>query len=269
MSLIRSLYLKRLAAIAAPKEREDLSQSAIVFAPHPDDETLGCGGTILRKKAAGAAVQIVFMTDGSRSHRKLMTTPELSALRRQEAIAASHTLGVSAQEVTFLDFEDGQLQENFEAICDHIQILLQAHNPSEIYVTHPQEPHTDHAVLYWASIAAVKTHSPQPTIYAYPVWYWRHWPWTQLADSSKRETLRIVQTSLRHRLGTSAFRDFQHSVYVADVLPQKRAALNRHRSQMERFENNPHWPILRDVAGGEFLDCFFQPYELFYRPVAE
>jgi LmbE family N-acetylglucosaminyl deacetylase len=40
----------------------------VVFSPHPDDETLGCGSTIIKKKRLGADVTIVFMTDGSKSH---------------------------------------------------------------------------------------------------------------------------------------------------------------------------------------------------------
>jgi len=40
------------------------ARSALVLAPHPDDETLGCGATILRKRAAGTPVHVLIVTDG-------------------------------------------------------------------------------------------------------------------------------------------------------------------------------------------------------------
>ena len=43
-------------------------RAAMVFAPHPDDETLGCGGTVVKLRRAGVDVHIVFMTDGRHSH---------------------------------------------------------------------------------------------------------------------------------------------------------------------------------------------------------
>src|SRR5687768_6580034 len=56
--LLRSV----MERLATPLGEEELGRSAMVFAPHPDDETLGCGGTILQKRRAGASMRIVFMT---------------------------------------------------------------------------------------------------------------------------------------------------------------------------------------------------------------
>lgn len=266
MSVIRDFALRRLQTAMAKKARIDLSGSAIVFAPHPDDETLGCGGTIIRKKQTGASIKIVFMTDGSGSHRRFMAAVELKQMRRCEALAAAQALGVEKEDVLFLGFEDGQLKDCFEPMRDRLSHLIAEHKPEQIYVTHPQEPHSDHSALYAAAIASIQHMSTAPLIYAYPVWYWRQWPWTQLASDSKKETLRIAQTTLGNYLGARAFSDFQYSVDIESVLAQKRAALSWHASQMERFADNPDWPVLSDVSNGNFLDCFFQPYETFYRP---
>ena len=63
---IKCLFLKEC-------DENELKRSAIFFSPHQDDETLGCGGTIIRKKRMGAEVKIVFMTDGCNSHPHLIT----------------------------------------------------------------------------------------------------------------------------------------------------------------------------------------------------
>ena len=58
-----------------------LDQSAVIFAPHQDDETLGCGGTIILKTQAAAQVTIVFLTDGSTSHRRFISAAKLTQIR--------------------------------------------------------------------------------------------------------------------------------------------------------------------------------------------
>lgn len=254
----------------ATRTIDDLSQSAIVFAPHPDDETLGCGGTIICKKAAGASVKIVFITGGSRSHAALIDRSVLREMREKEALQATKTLGIAQEDVIFLGFEDGKVGEFEAAVSDRIQQLIAAHSPQEIFVPYALEPPPDHALTYRAAMSAVaKINNPPaslPTVYAYPIWYWQHWPWMYLAGRRKRETLGILKASLTSYLGTAIFKDFQHAVYIGDVLVQKRKALNQHASQMQRLGENPNWPILEDVSQGDFLDCFFQDYEIFYSP---
>ena len=87
--LARSL-LGRATHLVAPAE---LEQSALVFSPHPDDESLGCGGTILKKKQAGANVKIVHVSDGGASSA-LIPREELTAMRRMECMDAGRALGV-------------------------------------------------------------------------------------------------------------------------------------------------------------------------------
>jgi hypothetical protein len=68
----RGLYRAALGKRRNVRDDLSLRRSAVVFAPHPDDETLGCGGTIVRKIRAGARVRLVVMTDGGSSHRELL-----------------------------------------------------------------------------------------------------------------------------------------------------------------------------------------------------
>ena len=63
------------------------ARKILVVAPHPDDETLGCGGLISLLAQNGSAFYIVFVTDGSASHRNSRAWPSarLAAQREQEA----------------------------------------------------------------------------------------------------------------------------------------------------------------------------------------
>ena len=101
----------------------------LIIAPHCDDETLGAGGTIAAARRAGAAVRVVFMTngDGSRSTRivedarrpadfllRRNTFQKLAHMRQQEALAALHELGVRQSNVLFLGYPDGGTQALWE-----------------------------------------------------------------------------------------------------------------------------------------------------------
>jgi LmbE family N-acetylglucosaminyl deacetylase len=101
------------------KGRSDikLSRTVIVFAPHPDDETLGCGGTIARKISEGYEVIIAIMTDGRYALLRVggscsPTPDELVQIRRKEAEKATKILGVPSEKLLFFDFEDRKLREH-------------------------------------------------------------------------------------------------------------------------------------------------------------
>jgi LmbE family N-acetylglucosaminyl deacetylase len=246
-------------------EADRLGQTSMVFSPHQDDETLGCGGTILRKKQAGAELQIVFMTDGCSSHAHLMLETELRAIRMQEAIAAAQMLGVEQENVLFLGFKDGTLHQQRERAIEKVSNLLQGYRPQEIFIPYYREAPSDHSVTTWIVLSALKAHPLNVTIYEYPIWFWRHFPIISLTGNL-RENLSVLKNSvISANFGLNLLTDFQCAMYIEDLLEIKRAALEKHRSQMQRLLSTPAWQTLEDVSRGEFLECFFQRYEIFRR----
>ena len=127
---LRKRYLKQIARLE-PLSAKDLAATALVFSPHQDDETLGCGGTIIRKREAGAEIKIVFMTDGSQSHHHFIPEDELIALRQQEAVKAAQTLNVAAEDVVFFGFRDGELQQSSARAIALVRELLVQNQPQQ------------------------------------------------------------------------------------------------------------------------------------------
>lgn len=80
----------------------------LILAPHPDDETLGCGGLIAQCCAAGMPPHVAIMTDGSHSHPNSKTySPErLRHMREEEARSALHLLGLPHGQTWFLGHDD-------------------------------------------------------------------------------------------------------------------------------------------------------------------
>lgn len=263
----RALLALTSKAVAA----DQLERSAIIFSPHPDDEALGCGGTIIKKKSLGASVKLVHMTDGAApTHADAVTRDELRAIRFKEAMSAGRVLGLSESEMYFLGFPDTRLEENIRAARERVEDILLNSRPEEVFVPHRGEPFglaTDHRMTTEIVRAALEHCKMSVSVWEYPIWFWLHWPWVGLSRNSPPAFPRWAahRNSLRLLIGLRAFIDLRHSVHIGDVLERKRAAIGQHRSQMERVSRDPRWMTLADIAGGEFLDYFRQDREFFHR----
>ena len=105
----------KAADILAAAERLPLCDLAdlqgrglVVIAPHPDDESLGCGGLIAGWRARGNDARVVVLSDGTGSHPNSRAYPpeRLRLLREHETLAACHVLGLSPRHVTFMRLPD-------------------------------------------------------------------------------------------------------------------------------------------------------------------
>jgi LmbE family N-acetylglucosaminyl deacetylase len=153
------------------------SKRAIVFSPHEDDETLGCGGMIAWKRSHNIPVAIVFVTDGQKAHLFtpwIESPPDLVEIRRQEAIKAASVLGVAAANVHFLNYEDAALQDLPEQarqqLIEQITQLLLTYQPEEVYVPHRKDVHPDHEATYAVVKAAIAQTRLQVQVWQYPIW---------------------------------------------------------------------------------------------------
>jgi LmbE family N-acetylglucosaminyl deacetylase len=261
---LRDRYLRQINRFK-PMSKEDLAASAIVFSPHQDDETLGCGGTIICKRQAQAQVKIVFMTDGSHSHDRFIPEAELIILRQQEAIQAAQTLNVDPKNLVFLGFRDGELSQSWEMAIAQVQELLIQNQPQQVFIPYVRETHPDHLATNQIVWTALKNYAPEVTVYEYPVWYWHHFPWTGIGDRDSR--LNYLKASIKAKLGWQLIQEFNYRVAIEPVKSQKQLALAQHQTQMKRLIDDPNWGLLQDVSNGEWLECFFHTQEIFRRTV--
>ncbi len=219
---------------------------AIVFAPHPDDETLGCGGMIALKRQQGVEVWVVFLTDGQDSqfnHVRIKTIAELVQIRQHEALAALDTLGVQASEIRFLDLPDGSLPNLPEAkrqqVVNQLIDLLEASNAQEVYVTYRKDIHPDHQEAYELVRSAVLQSQRELELIQYPVWAnWR----PQQIDFQAEEVENVYRLS------------------IAETRDKKMQALDAYRSQYLPLALGAKPPL---PPG--FIKWFSSPYEIFFK----
>lgn len=140
--------------------------SITVIAPHPDDETLGCGRLLADAWAAGIACKVVCVTDGARSHPNSRRYPpeKLAALRQAELEMAVQKLG-SGIGVDYLGYPDCAAPQDGHAV-DRICTLM----PPAALLLSPWrgDPHVDHQSC--ATLAAHVTKRTGCRHLAYPIW---------------------------------------------------------------------------------------------------
>lgn len=145
----------------------------VVLAPHPDDESLACGGLLAGAFAADGA-HVVCLTDGGASHPAKPERPRaaLAALRRDELIAAIGHLGGSRHDLTWLGLRDGEVSQDpahHPQIIARIAHLCETLGARTLFATASADAHGDHKAA--AAIAtAVRNMSPRLRLIWYPVW---------------------------------------------------------------------------------------------------
>ena len=145
----------------------------VVVAPHPDDETLGFGGTAVMLAQLGVTVQVVSVSDGGAADpdSPALERIRLERTRRAELHRAVGTLGLSAP--IGLGLPDGELADHEPRLTDLLTEILDS-RPAGTWcaATWRGDGHPDHEAVGRA--AAVATAQTNSVLLEYPVWMW-HW----------------------------------------------------------------------------------------------
>jgi LmbE family N-acetylglucosaminyl deacetylase len=152
------------------------SGSCLILAPHPDDESLGCGGLIAACVAAGRPPLVAILTDGAGSHPQSRAFPadRLRAVRAQEARQAVAELGLSEDRLAFLDQPDTAAPHDgpaFDGVVTKLLALIDR-EPNCTATLSPwrHDPHCDHEAASLIAAAAAETARIRHV--AYPIWGW-------------------------------------------------------------------------------------------------
>lgn len=130
-----------------------MKNNVLVVAVHPDDETLGCGGTLLKHKANGDAVHWLIVTSIKERHGFAASAVEA---RRQEIEAVSSMYGFDG--VHDLDFPTMQLDEiPFSRLIGSISDVFGHVEPNIVYLPFKSDVHTDHQIAFKAAYSCTKT----------------------------------------------------------------------------------------------------------------
>ena len=124
----------------------------LVIAPHPDDEALGCGGTLLRCKAEGIELAWLIVTGIS---EKTGWSTEMVRQRDDEIDKVVELIGFDR--VFNLRLPSTKLDQlPFSELVNHFSATFKTFQPEEILVPHRSDVHTDHQLVFDATASCTK-----------------------------------------------------------------------------------------------------------------
>jgi len=171
----------------------------LVIAPHPDDESIGCGGALHLHCLRGDRVVAVFLTSGELGLKRL-PREQAWQTREEEARQAAKILGLA--DLVFLRRSDFFVGEDVPGAAAALRPILKREAPELLYLPHPAEWHPDHKAALPVVRAALQDSGPiSPGLRGYEVW------------------TPIVQ------------HDYVED--ITSVMPRKLEALSAHQSQMD------------------------------------
>ena len=209
----------------------------MIFAPHPDDDIIACGGSIAKHVQKGNSVSIVYISSGEAG--SLSYPPEeLANIREEEARRAAAVLGVT--DLSFLRKPDGYISFDREAM-EKIIRLIRSKKPTRIYLPHAQESVRDHQQTHQLVIEACKRASG---------------PWFQTCGQEPWS----ITSILAYEVWTP-LQNFTLTEDISDFITIKLAALREHQSQITDIAYDEAIQGLNRYRGitsgaGQYCECF-------------
>lgn len=201
----------------AARDLRRFTNILVVF-PHPDDETVTCGGVIRRFADAGARVTLLLLTGGERGTPTGAPDRALRTTRRGEADRAAHILGMTR--VIHHDFGDGQLREQRGQVMGALARTISEIRPDLIltYDLAGLDGHPDH-VACSAMLTELKT-----SVFNVPMWYVALPGWVLRG-------LRLIGQMARDPAVESRRAQPTHRLFIGTAVVPKMRAWQAHRSQ--------------------------------------
>ena len=138
----------------------------LVISPHPDDESIGCGGTLRQHSLAGDHVEVVFLTSGEAGgHGR--SRDETRKLREREANRAATILGITG--IEFWREPDGQLKAT-ATLVERMRKKLTSFKPGIVYLPHDDEQPSDHRAASKLFKLALRKSKLKPDVLMFEVW---------------------------------------------------------------------------------------------------
>lgn len=202
----------------------------LVLSPHPDDEAIGCGGTLSAHAEAGDDIHVIYLTSGELGSR-VLGPREAAYLREKEAEAAAGVLGVAG--IEFWREPDGTLTAT-PALIRRVADVIRIFAPDYLYTTHIAESHSDHRAASRMAIGALRgLPRPWPVLRLFEVW-------------TPLQRYDFVQ-DISRRMGPKILAVRCYASQCANLrFDEAAAALNRYRGAMH------------NEGGGEYAEAFLE-----------
>jgi LmbE family N-acetylglucosaminyl deacetylase len=205
----------------------------LVVSPHPDDEAIGCGGTLRKRVMAGDEVTAVFLTSGEKGgHGR--PPDETARIREQEAGVAARILGLAR--IEFWRQPDGAFRVT-RPLRSRFVDSLKKYRPKIVFVPHADEMHPDHRAAVRLVRVAMRElpAARRPEVLMFEVW-------TPLQQMDVVEDI-----SLHINTKIEAIRAYASQCAVMRF-DEAALGLNRYRGEMHSWPGGDYAEIFRRLS---------------------
>lgn len=203
-----------------------MTKKILVVAAHPDDEILGCGGTMSRHSAGGDEVRVIILAQGLTSRADSQVSQTQIEQLHSIAKKANSVLGV--QNVSFMNFPDNKMDSiPLLDVIHAIEKECKSFSPDVVYTHHLGDLNIDHRRTNEAVLAAFR---PQP-----------HCKTTEISFFEVPSSTEWLSNAASHFFSANSF------VNITQFLEKKIEALRVYESEMRE------WPHARSYRAVEAL----------------
>lgn len=209
--------------------------NVLVISPHPDDETLGCGGAIIKLISSSVNVAVALLTDGNGGGRN----KDIGRTRKEEFIKARSVLGYSTFDI--LDYPDGKLVSYQEELVEQIRRILFIHAPKLVLTPYLLDHPADHQSANIALAQALKNSIQTDIVVGmYEIW-------TPIANPSCY--LNITDEHPQKRMAMECYQSQEHYFGIID----KSDALSTFRAKLSMRKRVKHMECFKLLGAKEYV----------------
>lgn len=223
----------------------------LVISAHPDDEVLGCGGTMARVAKEGHSVYVAILSEGITARYQ---KPEDADRKLIEALqATTHKVGalLGAKEVFNYDLPDNRFDTIAQLdVAKIIEDLIARLQPEVVYTQHGGDLNIDHAVIWRATLAATrpKVGGPVKKVYGYEVASCTEWAFQGFSPVFHPNTFVDITATLDVKIKAMQMYESEMRPFPHPRSPEALQAIARHWGSVAGLQAAEAFELVREIA---------------------
>lgn len=222
----------------------------LVIAAHPDDEVLGCGGTISKLSSEGSEVHILILANGLTSRVDFDPSTSAAALKTHHERAERAGALLGAANVNFGGLPDQKMDTlPLLEITQRIEAEIEAVKPQTIFTHHGGDLNMDHVITFRATLTATRPmrNSPVRTIFAYQVPSSTEWAFQSFDPKFHPNTFMDIEKSLALKIQAMEIYESEARPFPHPRSPEALEAIAKQWGSVVGLEAAEAFQLIRSI----------------------
>lgn len=227
------------------------SKRVLVVAAHPDDEVLGCGGTVARLATEGDEVRIAILAEGMTSREKQREQTDPEKLKHLHARAQQAAGKLNAKDLTLAKLPDNRLDTvPLLDVVKLVEDLIENFRPDTIYTHHAGDLNVDHGVVHRAVLTATRPVPGQDVrqVYAFEVPSSTEWSFQRLEPAFRPNVFVDITRTLDRKIEALACYDTETRKFPHPRSPEALRAIAARWGSVAGFQAAEAFELVRSLV---------------------